>query len=144
MGRWGDGAMGGREGTVAQRSGPTESTGTAAGLPDARADVGEQGLLFVDGLLSPPADDIGYRGPTACAAAGITYRSWTTGRERPWSSPPFGAPGGPGRSGSTPSATSWSSRSSSGCSTPGSSCTTFAPPWSTCAGVESMTLPGSP
>ena len=66
--------MGGREGTVAQRSGPTESTGTAAGLPDARADVGEQGLLFVDGLLSPPADDIGYRGPTACAAAGITYR----------------------------------------------------------------------
>lgn len=35
--------------------------------------AGEQGLLFADDL-SPVADDIGYRGPTACAAAGITYR----------------------------------------------------------------------
>jgi DNA-binding transcriptional MerR regulator len=36
--------------------------------------VGEQGLLFVDDLPTPPAEDMGYRGPTACAAAGITYR----------------------------------------------------------------------
>jgi DNA-binding transcriptional MerR regulator len=35
--------------------------------------AGEQGLLF-DDQLAPLAEDIGYRGPTACAAAGITYR----------------------------------------------------------------------
>lgn len=35
--------------------------------------AGEQGLLFED-EVTPPAEDLGYRGPTACAAAGITYR----------------------------------------------------------------------
>ena len=35
--------------------------------------AGEQGLLFDDELAPLPAD-VGYRGPTACAAAGITYR----------------------------------------------------------------------
>jgi DNA-binding transcriptional MerR regulator len=35
--------------------------------------AGEQGLLF-DDQLPPLPDDVGYRGPTACAAAGITYR----------------------------------------------------------------------
>ena len=35
--------------------------------------AGEQGLLFGDDLAERPAD-IGYRGPTACAAAGISYR----------------------------------------------------------------------
>jgi DNA-binding transcriptional MerR regulator len=35
--------------------------------------AGEQGLLF-DAAVSPPAEDVGYRGPTACSAAGITYR----------------------------------------------------------------------
>lgn len=34
----------------------------------------EQGELFPDGRPAPPGDDVGYRGPTACAAAGITYR----------------------------------------------------------------------
>jgi len=36
-------------------------------------EAGEQGLLFD---AEPPVlpDDVGYRGPTACAAAGITYR----------------------------------------------------------------------
>ncbi len=33
----------------------------------------EQGLLFSDDVSSLP-DDLGYRGPTACSAAGITYR----------------------------------------------------------------------
>ena len=33
----------------------------------------EQGLLFTDDV-SPLPSDTGYRGPTACAAAGITYR----------------------------------------------------------------------
>ncbi len=35
--------------------------------------AGEQGLLF-DDELAPLTEDVGYRGPTACAAAGITYR----------------------------------------------------------------------
>lgn len=35
--------------------------------------AGEQGLLFED-EVAPPVEDVGYRGPTACAAAGITYR----------------------------------------------------------------------
>jgi DNA-binding transcriptional MerR regulator len=34
----------------------------------------EQGQLFPDYLPQPPGDDVGYRGPTACAAVGITYR----------------------------------------------------------------------
>ena len=33
----------------------------------------EQGLLFTDDVSTLPADT-GYRGPTACSAAGITYR----------------------------------------------------------------------
>ncbi len=35
--------------------------------------AGEQGLLF-DDQLAPLPEDVGYRGPTACTAAGITYR----------------------------------------------------------------------
>jgi DNA-binding transcriptional MerR regulator len=35
--------------------------------------AGEQGLLF-DGPVSAIPEDVGYRGPMACAAAGITYR----------------------------------------------------------------------
>ena len=35
--------------------------------------AGEQGLLFGDDLTAHP-ENVGYRGPTACAAAGITYR----------------------------------------------------------------------
>ncbi|HLR96543.1 MAG TPA: MerR family transcriptional regulator [Jiangellaceae bacterium] len=30
-------------------------------------------MLF-DGIVTPVSEDLGYRGPTACAAAGITYR----------------------------------------------------------------------
>jgi DNA-binding transcriptional MerR regulator len=39
----------------------------------AAAAADEQGLLFSDDVSSLP-DDLGYRGPTACSAAGITYR----------------------------------------------------------------------
>ncbi|GAA2211496.1 MULTISPECIES: MerR family transcriptional regulator [Nonomuraea] len=39
----------------------------------ARQRAGEQGLLFDEQPTALPGD-IGYRGPTACAAAGITYR----------------------------------------------------------------------
>ncbi len=53
--------------------------GTASSAADAaerdrvRRSVGHQELLFDDDLPVLPADK-GYRGPTACAAAGITYR----------------------------------------------------------------------
>jgi DNA-binding transcriptional MerR regulator len=40
---------------------------------EAEAVAGEQGLLFDDDVSPLPAD-VGYRGPTACNAAGITYR----------------------------------------------------------------------
>lgn len=46
---------------------------TDAAREQAIKDAGDQGLLFDDDL-SPMADDTGFRGPTACAAAGITYR----------------------------------------------------------------------
>lgn len=39
----------------------------------AQAGAGGQGLLFDDDL-APHPDDVGYRGPIACSAAGITYR----------------------------------------------------------------------
>ena len=53
--------------------------GKAAGQHDAarqsaRERAGEQGLLFDEQPTSSLPADIGYRGPTACAAAGITYR----------------------------------------------------------------------
>jgi DNA-binding transcriptional MerR regulator len=44
-----------------------------AATHEAATAAGEQGLLFDDDV-SPVADDVGYRGPTACHAAGITYR----------------------------------------------------------------------
>jgi DNA-binding transcriptional MerR regulator len=48
-------------------------TTTRSGHDEAVRMAGEQGLLFEtqDSVLP---EDIGYRGPTACAAAGITYR----------------------------------------------------------------------
>jgi DNA-binding transcriptional MerR regulator len=57
---------------------PQDPTATAPGAvssatSDARRRAGEQGLLFDAAVTTLPAD-VGYRGPTACAAAGITYR----------------------------------------------------------------------
>ena len=40
---------------------------------EASLTANEQGLLFDDDVSTLP-DDLGYRGPTACNAAGITYR----------------------------------------------------------------------
>lgn len=54
-------------------------TGTRDTSADAPADgeavraAGEQGLLFDEDLAVMP-DDVGFRGPTACQAAGVTYR----------------------------------------------------------------------
>jgi DNA-binding transcriptional MerR regulator len=56
---------------------PQDPTGTAPGADpsatEARRRAGEQGLLFEAAVTTLPAD-VGYRGPTACSAAGITYR----------------------------------------------------------------------
>ena len=46
---------------------------TRAESAAARSRAGQQGLLFTDDLPQLP-EGVGYRGPTACAAAGITYR----------------------------------------------------------------------
>jgi DNA-binding transcriptional MerR regulator len=62
----GDG-QGARDGhAVSDRHGASERS-------DATRRAGEQGLLF-DEDITPLTEDVGYRGPTACAAAGITYR----------------------------------------------------------------------
>jgi DNA-binding transcriptional MerR regulator len=45
----------------------------AAAAAEAAASAEEQGLLFADDVSALPRDT-GYRGPTACSAAGITYR----------------------------------------------------------------------
>ena len=56
----------------------TESNGgESSARGAAMRHAGEQGLLFGDSELAAhaaDADDVGYRGPTACAAVGITYR----------------------------------------------------------------------
>jgi DNA-binding transcriptional MerR regulator len=61
---------------VTGSSSSTESTGrarSAGSVPSDAAPQRAQGLLFGDTL--PDLDeDTGYRGPTACRAAGITYR----------------------------------------------------------------------
>jgi DNA-binding transcriptional MerR regulator len=54
-------------------AGDNETLTSDAAATEAAATAGEQGLLF-DESLSPLPDDVGYRGPTACSAAGITYR----------------------------------------------------------------------
>ena len=67
--------------------------GTQGQDPQATADAAlaaetadEQGLLFTDDV-SPLPSDTGYRGPTACNAAGITYRQldyWARGSRCHW------------------------------------------------------------
>jgi DNA-binding transcriptional MerR regulator len=57
----------------------TRDTGADVPAPNAdeaekaAAAAAEQGLLFADDL-APMPEDVGFRGPTACAAAGVTYR----------------------------------------------------------------------
>ncbi|MBI1376163.1 MAG: MerR family transcriptional regulator [Frankiales bacterium] len=45
----------------------------SAGRARATDEAGRQGLLFGDDIQAMP-DDVGFRGPVACNAAGITYR----------------------------------------------------------------------
>ncbi|MDA9913029.1 MerR family transcriptional regulator [Candidatus Nanopelagicales bacterium] len=51
-------------------TGPGASGSDDASVPSQDA----QGSLFADSELRPLAEDLGYRGPVACNAAGITYR----------------------------------------------------------------------
>ena len=51
----------------------SDAAAMAQALDKARRQAGEQGLLFEAAVTTLPAD-VGYRGPTACSAAGITYR----------------------------------------------------------------------
>ena len=52
----------------------TLGSGESTAARDSAADeAGRQGLLFGDDILGMPAD-VGFRGPVACSAAGITYR----------------------------------------------------------------------
>lgn len=48
--------------------------GVASSVTGPRADHEVQGMLFAQDLPTPPSSDVGFRGPTACQAAGITYR----------------------------------------------------------------------
>jgi DNA-binding transcriptional MerR regulator len=59
--------------TVTGKGDETAPQGDADASLEAQAAAGEQGLLFSDDV-SPLPSDVGYRGPTACNAAGITYR----------------------------------------------------------------------
>ncbi len=52
---------------------PPTSGDSIQDATEAARRAGEQGLLFTD-EVRPLPEDVGYRGPTVCAAAGITYR----------------------------------------------------------------------
>lgn len=52
---------------------PTPAAGSREADAAASTSLVEQGLLF-DDPVGPVPDDVGYRGPVACGAAGITYR----------------------------------------------------------------------
>jgi DNA-binding transcriptional MerR regulator len=58
------------EAGVAVTKGNSDSPGVRGA---AIQQAGQQGLLFGDDVAARP-EGIGYRGPTACSAAGITYR----------------------------------------------------------------------
>jgi DNA-binding transcriptional MerR regulator len=60
------------------RKGGVSRTGDTPAADDTRSAqaariAGQQGPLFTDDVAALP-EDMGFRGPTACAAAGITYR----------------------------------------------------------------------
>lgn len=55
------------------RTGDTDAKAESADRAAAAQQAGVQGLLFDDDL-TPMPDDVGFRGPVACNAAGITYR----------------------------------------------------------------------
>jgi len=70
----GKGQSAGVGGNATSRGGGRRASTSRAGARRAGAPDGdEQGLLFGE-EVAPSPEDVGYRGPTACMAAGITYR----------------------------------------------------------------------
>jgi DNA-binding transcriptional MerR regulator len=70
----GKGQSAGAGGNAASRGGGRRASTSRAGARSAGVPDGdEQGLLFGE-EEAPSPEDVGYRGPTACMAAGITYR----------------------------------------------------------------------
>jgi DNA-binding transcriptional MerR regulator len=70
----GNGQSAGGRGSAASRVGTGRADASHAGGQGAgQQGASEQGLLFGDEPHASP-EDVGYRGPTACTAAGITYR----------------------------------------------------------------------
>ena len=65
--------MGTKDGDVGASSTAGRDPQAEQAALEAALDADEQGLLFDDDV-SPLPKDLGYRGPTACNAAGITYR----------------------------------------------------------------------
>ena len=58
---------------VTRGDGTAPKASTPSARPAGNARQGEQQLLFDEQVEAQP-EDLGYRGPTACSAAGITYR----------------------------------------------------------------------
>jgi DNA-binding transcriptional MerR regulator len=58
---------------VTRGDGAAPNARAAAARPASARHAGEQQLLFDEEIAAQP-EDLGYRGPTACSAAGITYR----------------------------------------------------------------------
>jgi DNA-binding transcriptional MerR regulator len=58
---------------VTRGDGTAPKASTPSARPAGNARQGEQQLLFDEQIEAQP-EDLGYRGPTACSAAGITYR----------------------------------------------------------------------
>ncbi|MFD8423270.1 MerR family transcriptional regulator [Streptomyces sp. NPDC059466] len=97
----GDGTAGGAPGRGLGESGPypppSSRLGSSRGYPhhDSAADHVPQRPTAVPGEGGTAAEEIGYRGPTACAAAGITYRQldyWArTGLVEPSVRPAYGS-----------------------------------------------------
>jgi DNA-binding transcriptional MerR regulator len=69
----GGAAAGGAGAAGAAPGGAAASAAGAAGATEAHG-TPVQEALFDGGVPAPPAEDVGYRGPTACQVAGITYR----------------------------------------------------------------------
>jgi DNA-binding transcriptional MerR regulator len=69
----GKGQSAGMGGNTASRDGARRASTGRAGSRRAGAPGDEQGMLFGE-EAAPSPEDVGYRGPTACVAAGITYR----------------------------------------------------------------------
>jgi DNA-binding transcriptional MerR regulator len=70
----GKGQSAGAGGNAASQGGGRRASTSRADSRRGAPDGDEQGLLFGEEAAAPSPEEVGYRGPTACVAAGITYR----------------------------------------------------------------------